>query len=125
VEKRDDATLITFVDHGVGITAANRKMIFGGFFHTQPTELYSSKQPYDFNAGGAGADLLRIKSLADRLGFTVDFTSRRCPFLPRDRDVCPGRISRCKSIDSKAECLGNSGSSFVLRFPAVPDSESP
>jgi signal transduction histidine kinase len=118
VEKRDDETRITFTDHGVGITAANQKMIFGGFFHTQPTDLYSSKKPYDFNAGGTGADLLRIKSFSERLGFRVEFISRRCPFLPQDKDFCPGKISRCRHVGSKAECLSNSGSSFVVRFPS-------
>ena len=118
VEKRAEETRITFTDHGVGITAANRKMIFGGFFHTQPTDLYSSKKPYCFNAGGTGADLLRIKSFSERLGFKVEFISRRCPFLPRDRDFCPGKISHCRSIASKAECQSNSGSTFVVRFPA-------
>ena len=118
VDKQVDETRITFTDHGVGITDANRKMIFGGFFHTQPTELYSSKKPYEFNAGGTGADLLRIKSFSERLGFKVEFTSRRCPFLPRDKDFCPGKISRCRFVASKAECLDNSGSTFVVRFPA-------
>jgi signal transduction histidine kinase len=118
VEKCAEETRITFTDHGVGITDANRKMIFGGFFHTQPTALYSSKKPYDFNAGGTGADLLRIKSFSSRLGFTVEFTSRRCPFLPQDKDFCPGKISDCRFIASKAECLANSGSTFVVRFPA-------
>ena len=125
VEKHDDETRITFTDHGVGITDANRKMIFGGFFHTQPTDLYSSKKPYYFNAGGTGADLLRIKSFSERLGFKVEFTSRRCPFLPRDRDFCPGKISRCCFINSKSECLSNSGSTFVVRFPASSDATAP
>jgi len=118
VEKRTDETRITFTDRGVGITAANQKMIFGGFFHTQPTDLYSSKKPYCFNAGGTGADLLRIKSFSERLGFTVEFASRRCPFLPLDKDFCPGKISDCRFIASRAECLSNSGSTFVVRFPA-------
>ena len=122
VEKRADETRISFTDHGVGITAANQRMIFGGFFHTQPTDLYSSKKPYEFNAGGTGADLLRIKSFSERLGFKVEFTSRRCPFLPRDRDFCPGKISDCRHVASKAECLANGGSTFVVRFPASPDS---
>jgi len=120
LEKRTDETRITFKDHGVGITGANQKMIFGGFFHTQPTDLYSSKKPYCFNAGGTGADLLRIKSLSNRLGFKVEFSSRRCPFLPRDSDFCPGKISDCRFIESKSECQANSGSTFVVRFPASP-----
>jgi signal transduction histidine kinase len=122
VEKRAEETRITFTDHGVGITAANQRMIFGGFFHTQPTDLYSSKKPYEFNAGGTGADLLRIKSFSERLGFKVEFISRRCSFLPQDKDFCPGKISDCRHVESKAECLANSGSTFVVRFPTSPDS---
>lgn len=117
VENCADEIRITFKDYGVGITSINQKMIFGGFFPTQPTVLYSSKNPYDFNAGGTGADLLRIKTFSKRLGFEVEFSSKRCPFLPRDRDVCPGKISLCRFVESKAECLINSGSTFIVRFP--------
>ena len=55
---------IDFQDCGVGITSEHRKNIFGGFLPAQSTELYASKKPYDFNAGGAGLDLLRIKMFA-------------------------------------------------------------
>ena len=117
VEKRENDTRIIFTDHGVGITGENQKMIFGGFFHTQPTDLYASKKPYAFNAGGSGADLLRIKSFSNRLGFEIEFSSRRCTFLPRDRDFCQGKISHCRFVKSKAECFLNGGSTFVVRFP--------
>ena len=36
------------------------EFISEGFFTTQDTMAYSSKKPFDFNAGGKGADLLRI-----------------------------------------------------------------
>ncbi|MFZ0131557.1 MAG: GAF domain-containing protein [Desulfobacterales bacterium] len=121
VETSGDETRITFTDFGVGIAAEDQKMIFGGFFHTQPTALYSSKRPYDFNAGGTGADLLRMKSFANRLGFTVEFVSRRCSFLSRERNLCPGRISRCPFIDKASACRSNGGSTFVVRFPSQPD----
>ena len=45
-------------DYGVGITAENQKHIFEGFFVTRDTMAYSSQRPFDFNAGGKGADLL-------------------------------------------------------------------
>ena len=115
-----DEVLFMFTDHGVGITPENQALIFSGFFHTQPTMRYASKKPYEFNAGGAGADLLRIKSFASRLGFRVEFTSRRCPFLPSDEDCCPGRISACAFVQDPNECLANSGSSFTVRFPPAP-----
>ena len=116
IEKREKERLIVFTDHGVGITPGNQELLFSGFFPTQPTVLYSSKKPYEFNAGGAGADLLRIKSFAKQLGFRVAFKSRRCPVLPRDEDFCPGRISACGSIHSKEECLAGSGSTFIVCF---------
>jgi signal transduction histidine kinase len=119
IEKWDDEICINFTDHGVGITPENQALIFSGFFHTQPTMRYASKKPYEFNAGGAGADLLRIKSFATRLGFRVEFKSRRCPFLPRDEDFCPGRITACSFVKSGNECLLNSGSTFVVTFPSV------
>ncbi|MCK4784093.1 MAG: hybrid sensor histidine kinase/response regulator, partial [Desulfobacteraceae bacterium] len=81
---------INFHDYGIGITPQNQKMIFGGFFHTQETEFYSSKTAYEFNAGGSGSDLLRIKTFSERLGFSVYFESTRCKFLPADTDICSG-----------------------------------
>ena len=113
----DHETRIDFHDYGVGITSQNQDMIFGGFFHTQDTGLYSSKRPYEFNAGGSGSDLLRIKIFSERHGFTVDFDSIRCKFLPNDTDRCPGRISACQSITKKSECFSSNGSSFSIKFP--------
>jgi signal transduction histidine kinase len=103
-------------DFGVGITPQNQKLIFGGFFHTQETHLYRSGRPYDFNAGGAGADLLRIRVFSERYGFSVDFESNRCPFIPGDTDLCPGRISDCRFISNREDCLASGGSRFSLRF---------
>ncbi len=117
VKQGENETLITFTDHGVGITPTNQDMIFSGFFHTQPTAFYASKSPYSFNAGGTGADLLRIKSFAKRLGFEVTFSSTRCPFIPRDEDSCPGKISECRFVSSPQECLASGGSTFTIRFP--------
>ena len=117
IKQGDNETLVTITDHGVGITPTNQEMIFSGFFHTQSTAFYASKSPYAFNAGGTGADLLRIKSFAKRLGFEVTFSSTRCPFLPRDEDVCPGKIAECRFVSSPQECLASGGSSFIVRFP--------
>ena len=109
---------IEFRDHGVGISEENQKMIFSGFFPTQATEVYASKKPYHFNAGGAGVDLLRIKTFADELNFSVVFKSRRCPALEGSGKTCPGRISACPFVAERSECLGQGGSSFVVSFPA-------
>jgi signal transduction histidine kinase len=115
--KENDEIRIDFLDTGVGITSENQKMIFGGFFHTQDTMLYSSKRPYEFNAGGTGSDLLRIKTFSERLGFSVEFESSRCKFVPGDKEICPGRISACHFITEQSECLSSGGSVFSVIFP--------
>ena len=116
-ETLGDNTQITIRDYGVGITETNRELIFGGFFHTQDTDMYSSKRPYQFNAGGAGADLLRIKVFSERMDFSVRFETTRCPYIPTDTDMCPGRISDCKFIQNREGCLTTGGSTFFLDFP--------
>ena len=112
-----DATRIEIKDFGVGITSQNREMVFGGFFHTQDTMNYASRKPYQFNAGGAGADLLRAKVFSERLRFSIQFQSTRCRFLPLDTNVCPGVVSECTHIQHASECLQSGGSTFTLRFP--------
>jgi len=115
--REDTAVRVDVRDHGVGITRENRKEIFSGFFHTQDTAMYSSKRPYQFNAGGAGTDLLRMKIFAQRFGFSIDCESNRCPYLPLDADTCPGKISECRPIDAIEDCLTSGGTVFTLRFP--------
>jgi len=118
-EKVRDEIQITVRDYGVGITRTNRDLIFGGFFHTQDTDMYSSKRPYQFNAGGAGADLLRIKVFSERMDFSVRFETRRCPYIPADTDICPGKISSCEFIRNREGCLTTGGSTFYVVFPAA------
>ncbi len=113
----DDDVVIEITDQGVGITEENQSLVFGGFFHTQTTEAYSSKRPYEFNAGGAGTDLLRIKCLSERHNFMVRFESERCRFIPRDDMTCPGRISRCEHVAGSAECARSGGSRFAIHLP--------
>ena len=117
IQSADNEIRADIHDYGVGITPQNQKMIFGGFFHTQDTELYSSKRPYEFNAGGSGSDLLRTKSFSERYGFSVDFNSTRCKFIPKDTDICPGKISSCPLITEKSECFSSGGSTFSVKFP--------
>ena len=106
-------------DYGIGITPENQRFIFGGFFHIQDTNLYASKRPYQFNAGGTGSDLLRIKAFSERFGFKVGFESKRCRFLPTDDQMCPGKISECGVIKNKSECFSAGGSTFSLTFPSA------
>ena len=80
------------------ITAENQKHIFEGFFVTRDTMAYSSQRPFDFNAGGKGADLLRMKIFSERYNFKINMTSSRCQFIPQDSDICTGKISRCALV---------------------------
>jgi signal transduction histidine kinase len=114
---RPTEVFLRFQDHGVGITAENKKNIFKGFFHTQATQHYSSKTPYAFNAGGTGTDLLRLKTYSERFGFKINFSSERCPFLPGEGDICPGRMSLCGHIHGACDCICPGGSTFTVCFP--------
>ncbi len=111
--------LVQFRDYGVGITAENQKLIFTGFFHTLDTNYYTSKEPYQFNAGGTGADLLRAKVFSQRFGFGIDFESTRCPYVPGDTEVCPGNISACRFVKDREECAAKGGTTFSLTIPMM------
>ena len=109
-------------DYGVGITEENQRLIFEGFFTTQDTMEYATKSPFDFNAGGKGADLLRMKIFSERYLFEIDMVSSRCIFLPNEYDICPGKISKCLSCRTRDDCYNSGGTTFSLRFPVkVPE----
>ena len=116
-QEKDDAICVDFRDYGIGITPQNQKLIFGGFFHTQDTMIYSSRKPYEFGAGGSGSDLLRTRIFSERHRFSVTFSSSRCPFVPEDKNECPGVISLCPFVSAKSDCLSSGGSIFSVRFP--------
>jgi len=117
-ERKDDRILLKVQDFGIGITEENQKSIFDGLFHTQETDLYTSRKPYDFNAGGKGLDLLKMKVYGKGFGFDLSVESRRCVHLPADRDVCPGRISACPSCKTSGECLSSGETTFCVSFSA-------
>jgi signal transduction histidine kinase len=118
LEQKAQWFLFKVQDFGVGITEENQRQLFDGLFHTQDTELYTSKKPYDFGAGGKGLDLLRIKTYGQRFGFDVSAGSQRCTYLPTDRDLCPGRISSCLHCKMPKDCLNSGGSTFCVSFLA-------
>ena len=118
IKRRGESSEFIVRDYGVGITENNKRRIFEGFFMTQDTMAYSSKRPFDFNAGGKGADLLRMKIFSERYVFIIDMTSSRCRFIPKDGDVCPGRISECGFCKKKEDCHLSGGTSFSIYFPS-------
>lgn len=115
--KEEQKIAIEIQDWGVGISPENQRNLFSGFFHTQDTAFYASKQPYAFGAGGSGADLLRIKVLSERLGFAIGFVSRCCDHLSQTEPRCPGAIASCAPIKSLADCMASGGSTFSLHLP--------
>ncbi|MBN2123599.1 MAG: PAS domain S-box protein [Deltaproteobacteria bacterium] len=117
VRGEGDGAVLGIRDFGVGILEEDRKRIFEGFFATQETLDYSSKRPYDFNAGGKGADLLRMKIFSERYGFKIDMVSARCSHIPLKRDACPGRISACKPCKGPEDCRRSGGTAFTVYFP--------
>jgi signal transduction histidine kinase len=123
VHQKGKGSELVIRDYGVGIVEEDRKRIFEGFFATQETMDYSSKRPFDFNAGGKGADLLRMKIFSERYNFKIDMTSSRCGFIPEIRDICPGRIGECAFCKSKEDCYSSGGTTFSLYFPPAPEGD--
>jgi len=120
VQKKGKGSELEVRDYGVGIIEEAQRRIFEGFFATQDAMAYSSKRPYDFNAGGKGADLLRMKIFSERYNFKIDMTSSRCRFIPKESDICPGRISICTFCTNKEDCHHSGGTTFSLYFPPAP-----
>lgn len=119
----DSEVKVEVIDFGMGITAFHQRHLFWGFFHTQETSHYATRNPYDFNAGGAGGDLLRMKLFAQRFGFSIDFKSRRCRHLPSDGQCCSDAVSKCAFIQSQKECMRSGGSKFVVIFSKASTAE--
>jgi PAS domain S-box-containing protein len=117
VRSKKNRVELAIQDYGVGITTKNQKRIFEGFLVARDTAAYSSLRPFDFNAGGKGADLLRMTIFAERYNFKISMTSSRCKFIPEESDNCPGKISRCPFCADKEDCFHSGGSVFTLLFP--------
>ena len=117
VHPEGEGTFLIVRDYGVGIPEEAQKRIFEGFFTTRDTMAYSSKRPFDFNAGGKGADLLRMKIFSERYRFQIDMASTRCKHLPKESDMCPGRISQCALCSKTENCHESGGTIFTAYFP--------
>ncbi|MCX8021727.1 MAG: PAS domain S-box protein [Syntrophorhabdaceae bacterium] len=117
VEQKEDRAWIHFTDFGIGITEENQKYIFDGMFHTKETEMYASKKPFDFGAGGKGLELLRIRMYAKRTGLEIKMVSKRCEFIPKDTDICPGDISKCPYCKTREDCFNSGWTTFSVSLP--------
>jgi signal transduction histidine kinase len=116
--KRDNNRIIlTVKDTGTGIREENQHLIFDGLYHTKDSDIYSSKRPYEFGAGGKGLDLFRIKTYGQRFGFEVHLASKRCPNIPSDLDLCPGDVERCDRGTTPHYCTTSGGTTVAVMFP--------
>ena len=121
IQKKANGTELMVHDFGVGITEENQIRIFEGFFTTQETMAYSSKRPFDFNAGGKGINLLRMKIFSKRYHFDIQLNSSRCRYIPKESDVCPGIISKCPFCEKAEDCYLSGGTIFKLQFSGLTD----
>jgi GAF domain-containing protein len=109
-------------DTGIGIPEKDKELIFQGFYPVQDTDNYSTRQPYSFNAGGKGIDLLRIRMWSELYGFNLSFKSRRCPHIAAAGETWSGDQELCERCNVQALCAEAGGSEFVVDFPLA-DSE--
>ncbi len=103
-------------DHGIGFTKDKLHLIFEDYFCPPESIDYSTKTPYDFNAGGRGFDLLRMKLFSEQYQFKIWLDSKRCKFIPRDDDICPGDIKKCRDCTKPEDCFNSGGTSVHIRF---------
>jgi PAS domain S-box-containing protein len=108
-------------DTGVGITEESQKQIFGGFYHARETDFYSTKRPFDFDSGGKGLELLKLRMFAEAYQFRVACESKRCIHLSGEDATCPGVISECSHVQDAAGCAHAGGTAFTLVFPIAPN----
>ncbi len=113
---KGEGILLSVEDRGIGIPIAEQPFVFEAFHNIQLTDDYATKKPFDFNAGGKGLELFRLKVLSETVPFRLSFQSQRCHYIPSSSDLCPGDISKCPHIAEKSECFESGGSCFEVLF---------
>ena len=108
--------LLQVQDYGVGIPASDREFIFEAFHHTQETERYATRKPFDFNAGGKGLELMYLKVLSEGGAFDISFKSHRCYYLNTQLDQCRGNLASCPYESALEGCKKSGGTTFSVLF---------
>ena len=116
VESTPSGPVLHVKDRGVGIFREDQPFIFEAFHHTQDTEHYSTKKPFDFNAGGKGLELMQLKMFADEGFIDIRFETVRCRYLATHKENCPGDISLCKHVKDERGCRESGGTVFSVLF---------
>jgi hypothetical protein len=100
----------------VGISEENQRLIFENYFTAYETMQYSSRNQYDFGAGGKGFDLLRMRIFSERYDFKLKMKSRRCRHLADDSEACAGYIEKCLHSGKSADCRESGGTTVTVLF---------
>jgi signal transduction histidine kinase len=103
-------------DNGVGITEENQRLIYENYFTTYDPLQYSSRKPYDFNAGGKGIDLLRMRIFSELYHFNFHLISKRCCHIPQNADQCPGNPEECDHYKKSEEYQNDRGTIVTVQF---------
>jgi len=103
-------------DNGIGISEENLRLIFENYFTSYDTMQYSTRQPYDFKAGGKGFDLLRMKIFSERYNFKIKMTSQPCRFTDNEGHECPGNVEDCIASDNAKDCQNTGGTKVTVQF---------
>jgi PAS domain S-box-containing protein len=106
-------------DSGVGISEENQRLLFENYFTAYDTMQYSSRNPYDFGAGGKGFDLLRMRIFSERYHFKLKMNSKRCGLIAEEAQACPGNIAECGRVKQTEECLNSGGTTVTVQFYPV------
>ena len=103
-------------DTGVGISEENQRLIFDDYFIAYEPMQYSTRQPYDFNAGGKGFDLLRMKFFSEKYNFNLQMFSKPCRLTGQGNDACPGSMDNCEPAARPQDCAGSGGTTMTVQF---------
>ncbi|MCD4741658.1 MAG: GAF domain-containing protein, partial [Desulfobacteraceae bacterium] len=116
LKNTENCSELIITDYGIGFTKKKLQLIFENYFVPPESIDYSTKNPYDFNAGGCGFDLLRIKIFSESYNFKIWIDSNRCSLIPDDNDLCPGDIDLCQSCITQNDCFNSGGTSIHIKF---------
>lgn len=103
-------------DNGIGISDENLRLIFENYFTAYDTMQYSTRQPYDFKAGGKGFDLLRMKIFSERYNFKIKMTSQLCELVDAKGQDCPGNVVDCTPHTDDKTCHNSGGTTVTVQF---------